>query len=436
MRTLIKNGHVLNPATGLDENVDLLIEDGVVAALGKNLESDDALGLSDAGIDLQVIDANGCYVAPGLIDLHVHFRDPGLTEKADIETESKASARGGFTTVCAMPNTKPVADCPEVIQYVTEKAEQVGLLNVLQVGSLTKGMAGQELSDIDGMIACGTKAFSEDGKSVMNSKLFRDAMRKTTEAGIPILDHCEDINLVEGGVLNDGEAAKKLGLRGIANDVENIIEARDIMIAEELGGYLHLCHCSTKESVELVRDAKKKGIHVTAEVCPHHFMMCEEDIPGDDANYKMNPPLRKREDMEALRQGLADGTMDVISTDHAPHTTEEKARGIAKAPFGIVGIETSLALTYTSLVKTGLLTPMQMIEKMSYKPAQILRIDRGDLSVGKVADLVIFSTEEEYEIHAADFVGKATNMPYEGYKVYGDVRFTFKNGKITYKKED
>lgn len=423
MRIRITNGRLLNPADGRDEVTNLLIEDDKIAAIGQD---------ADQGEADREINAEGCYVMPGLIDLHVHLRDPGLTEKADIESESRAAARGGFTTICAMPNTKPVADNMEVIRYVEDKAKEVGLVNVVQAGCLTKGMEGKELSDIAGMLRGGVRVFSEDGKSVMNSRLFRDAMRLIQKEDGVILDHCEDINLVEGGVMNDGEASRRLGFRGIANDVENIIEARDIMIAEELGARLHLCHCSTKESVSFVKDAKKRGIQVTAEVCPHHFAMSEEDIPGDDANYKMNPPLRKREDMEALRAGLADGIMEVISTDHAPHTAEEKSRGFEKAPFGIVGLETSVQLSYTELVKTGLITPLSLASKMSYLPAQILKNGKGDLSVGKIADLVIFDPRPEVELHASDLVGKAKNMPYEGRKVFGNVVLTMLSGKITY----
>ncbi len=422
MSLLIKNGHVLNPATNTDQIMDLFIENDKVTQMDVNLQIPAN----------QVIDASGCYVTPGFIDLHVHLRDPGLTEKEDIESGSKAAARGGYTTIVAMPNTKPVADNPDIITYVHNKAKQVGLTNVLQVGSVTRGMAGLVLSDIEGMVKAGIPAISEDGKSVMDSNLYRDAMRLAAKFDIPVLAHCEDINLVNGGVINQGSKSEELEVPGISNAVENIITARDIMLAEETGARLHLCHCSTKEAVEMVRDGKAKGIQVSGEVCPHHFTLSQEDIKEQDGNYKMNPPLRTREDVEALRKGLSDGIMEVISTDHAPHTPEEKARDLAHAPFGIVGMETAAALTYTELVEPGYLTPMQMVEKMSRNPARILGIDKGDIQVGKTADITIFDPKASYAIRGAEFAGKGKNMPYEGRQVEGKVKYTILAGKMVY----
>ena len=425
MGILIKNGHILNPPTGTDEVMDLYVEGDRVTKMQKDLT---------AGADDQVIDASGCYVFPGFIDLHVHLRDPGLTAKEDIETGSRAAAHGGYTTIVAMPNTKPVADCPEVIHYVHDKAAEVGLTHVLQVGSVTKGMEGKELSDLSGMIKAGIPAISEDGKSVMDSGLYREAMKIVAKADIPVLAHCEDINLVQGGVINQGNKSKELGVSGISNAVENVIVARDIMLAEETGARLHLCHCSTKESVELVRDAKKKGIKVSGEVCPHHFTLTEDDIVEGDANYKMNPPLRTKADVDALKAGLRDGIMEVISTDHAPHTAEEKAKDLKSAPFGIVGMETAAALTYTELVQGGYLSPMGMAEKMSTNPARILGIDKGDISLGHLADITIFDPKDTYEIHAVEFAGKGKNMPFEGRKVTGRVVGTILDGRIVYQK--
>ncbi len=424
MGMIIKNGHVINPVTGTDAVLDVRIDGDQVTEMTQNLQVRD---------DDELIDASGCYVFPGFIDLHVHLRDPGLTQKEDIATGSAAAARGGYTTVVAMPNTKPVADNPEVIRYVHEKAAQVGLTNVLQVGSVTKGMAGQELSDIEGMVEAGIPAISEDGKSVMNSNLYREAMKIAAKSDIVVLAHCEDINLVNGGVINQGSKSKELGVPGISNAVENIITARDIMLAEETDAKLHLCHCSTKECVDMIHDGKEKGIAVSGEVCPHHFTLTDEDIVEGDSNYKMNPPLRTKEDVEALKQGLKNGIMEVISTDHAPHTPEEKARDLKSAPFGIVGMETAAALTYTELVLGGYLTPMQMAEKMSANPARILGIPKGDMSPGHVADLVIFDPRETYEIHADEFAGKGKNMPYEGRKVTGRVKMTVCGGRVTYR---
>ena len=426
MGIVIQNGHVLNPAAGTDEVLDVRLEGDRVTKMGKNLHAADGD---------ERIDASGCYVFPGFIDLHVHLRDPGLTYKEDIATGSAAAARGGYTSIVAMPNTSPVADSPEVIRYVHDKAAQVGLVNVYQVGAVTKGMEGKELSDLRGMIDAGIRAISEDGKSVMNSNLYRDAMKIAAKNDLVVLAHCEDINLVNGGVINMGEKSRQLGVPGISNAVENIIAARDIMLAEETGARLHLCHCSTKESVELVRDAKAKGIQVSAEVCPHHFTLSDADIVAGDSNYKMNPPLRAPQDVEALKKGLSEGTMEAISTDHAPHSAEEKARDLAHAPFGIVGMETAASLTYTELVLGGYLTPMQMAEKMSANPARILGIDRGDISPGHIADLVIFDPEASYEIHGADFAGKSANMPYEGRPVRGRVVTTICGGKVTWQYE-
>ncbi|MBE5910307.1 dihydroorotase [Pseudobutyrivibrio sp.] len=423
MSLIIKNGRVLNPPTNTDQILDIKIDGNSISAV----EAEIVPVFSDL-----VIDAKGCFVMPGLIDMHVHFRDPGQTAKEDIETGSKAAARGGVTTVLAMPNTKPVVDNPELVNYVHEKGNSVGLCRVLQVGSVTKGMAGKELSDLQGMIDAGIPAISEDGKSVMDSGLYRQAMKIVANQGVPVLAHCEDINLVEGGVMNMGTRSKDLGEKGISNAVENIIEARDIMLAEETGATLHLCHCSTKESYDILKEAKARGIKVSGEVCPHHFTLTEDDIVPGDGNYKMNPPVRTKEDRDALRKGLAEGVFEVISTDHAPHTAEEKAKGFA-SPFGIVGLETSASLTYTELVLSGLISPLTMAAYMSSNPARILgRDDLGNIAIGKAADITIFNPSIEYEIHAADFVGKSKNMPYEGRKVQGKVVKTIYDGKVVY----
>ena len=427
MGIVIQNGRLINPLSGQDEVCDLRIEEDKVAAVDKRIF---------AGARDEVIDARGCCVIPGLIDLHVHFRDPGQTHKEDVESGSRAAAAGGFTTVCAMPNTSPVVDEPELVADVQARAAAYGRCRVFQAGAITKGMRGEELVDFEAMVQAGCRAFSEDGKSVMNARLMRHALRRTAALGVPVLDHCEDIDLVEGGVMNAGERAKELGLPGITNTVENCIAARDIMLAEETGAKLHLCHCSTQESVDLVWDAKMKGLAVSGEVCPHHFLLTDADIPDADATfYKMNPPLRSKDDVDELIWGLANNVMDVISTDHAPHTIEEKAKGFAGAPFGIVGLETALALTYTHLVQTGILTMQQMIAKMSINPAKVLGIDRGDISVGKTADITIFDPRELYEIHAEDFKGRAVNMPYEGRVVSGRVKYTILEGRVTYDPE-
>lgn len=423
MSILIKNGRMIDPDTKRDGKFDVFIKDGKILKIGEKITEKAE----------EVIDAAGCYVMPGLIDMHVHLRDPGLTYEESVETGARAAAKGGITTVVAMPNTKPVTDDRERVGYVMHKGEMVAPINVLQTGTVTKGMAGKEVTDIAGMAEAGAPAITEDGKTVMDSGVYRDAMKEAKRVGIPVLAHCEDSNLVQGGVVNDDENMRALGLKGISNAVEDIIVARDIMLAAETGVHLHLCHCSTKGSVEMVRQAKAAGISVSAEVCPHHFTLSTDDIKTPDANYKMNPPLRTKEDVEALREGLKEGIMDVISTDHAPHSAEEKRQPIEKAPFGIVGLETSVALTMTELVDTGILTPMQMAEKMSYNPAKILGIDRGSLAEGKIADVTVIDPAAEYRIDASEFVSKGKNTPFDGRNVKGRVVATICGGKTVYR---
>ena len=425
MRILIRNGQVVDPSSKTEGRFDVLVEGDRIVRVAEQI---------DETAD-RVLDAEGCYVMPGFIDLHVHLRDPGLEYKETLQTGGMAAVKGGVTTVCAMPNTKPVMDDGQKVAEVHKRAEEESPAHVIQIGAVTKDQAGQELADIAGMSEAGCHAISEDGKSVMNASLYRKAMKIAKEKGISVFAHCEDITMVEGGVMNADENAVRLGLKGITNSVEDVIVARDILLAKETGVRLHLCHCSTADSVEVIRLAKGEGLPVTGEVCPHHFILTADDILEDDGNYKMNPPLRGKKDVEALRQGLADGTMDVISTDHAPHSEEEKNRSMAKAAFGIVGLETSAALTYTELVKTGILSVMQMAEKMSYNPAQILGLsDKGAVAEGKKADLVIFDPNPTYTIDKNTFVSKGKNTPFHGRTVTGEVRFTLVDGKVVYEK--
>ena len=424
MRVLIKNGHVLDPATGVDGICDVLTEDQRIIGVKEHIEEQ-----AD-----RVIDAKGCYVMPGFIDLHVHLRDPGLEYKETLETGGKAAAHGGVTTVCAMPNTKPVIDTKERVEDVHTRAKEDSPVHVIQLGAVTVGQAGEELADIEGMAEAGCHAISEDGKSVMNASLYREGMRRAAASGIAVFAHCEDIHRVEGGVMNADQKAEALGLKGITNAVEDVIVARDILLAKETGVQLHLCHCSTADSVRMVAEAKKDGLPVTAEVCPHHFIMTTDDITEDDGNFKMNPPLRSKADVEALREGLKNDIMDVIATDHAPHAEQEKDKSMKDAAFGIVGLETSAALTYTELVETGVLTPMQMAEKMSYNPAKILGLseEKGSISEGKIADIVIFDPSKEYEIDKHTFFSKGKNTPFHGRKVKGEVRCTIVDGVPVY----
>lgn len=422
MLLLIKNGTVINPGDKTEVKADVLTEDGIIKKIApeQTVKAD------------KTIDAAGCFVMPGFIDLHVHLRDPGQEEKETIETGCKAAARGGFTTIVAMPNTKPAVDNADVVNYVQNKAKDVGMVHVLQAGAVTKGQRGKELSDIDSMVEAGIPAISEDGKSVMNAQLYREAMTLAAKYDIPVLAHCEDISLVNGGVVNADDVTEKMRLPGISNAVEDVIAARDIILAKETGAALHLCHCSTKDSVKMVQLAKESGIRVTAEVCPHHFTLTSSDIVPDDANYKMNPPLRTREDTEALKAGLKADIMDVIATDHAPHTAIEKGVGIRRAPFGIVGLETAAALTMTELVEQGYLTIMQMAEKMSYNPAKVLGLDKGVIETGKPADLVVFDAGKEYVIDPGNFYSKGRNTPFAGKRVKGEVRFTIVDGQVVY----
>ena len=424
MRVLIKNGHVLDPATGVDGICDVLTEDQRIIGVKEHIEEQ-----AD-----RVIDAKGCYVMPGFIDLQVHLRDPGLEYKETLETGGKAAAHGGVTTVCAMPNTKPVIDTKERVEDVHTRAKEDSPVHVIQLGAVTVGQAGEELADIEGMAEAGCHAISEDGKSVMNASLYREGMRRAAASGIAVFAHCEDIHMVEGGVMNADQKAEALGLKGITNAVEDVIVARDILLAKETGVQLHLCHCSTADSVRMVAEAKRDGLPVTAEVCPHHFIMTTDDITEDDGNFKMNPPLRSKADVEALREGLKNNIMDVIATDHAPHAEQEKDRSMKDAAFGIVGLETSAALTYTELVETGVLTPMQMAEKMSYNPAKILGLseEKGSISEGKIADIVIFDPSKEYEIDKHTFFSKGKNTPFHGRKVKGEVRCTIVDGVPVY----
>lgn len=425
MSIVIKNGRVIDPATQTDKIMDILVQDGHVVSVGTDININEH----------QVVDASGCFVIPGLIDLHVHFREPGFEYKETIKTGSMAAAKGGFTTVCPMPNTRPVVDCVETYEKVQDIIDRDAVVNVIQVASVTKGQLGEELTDLVALKKAGVIAISEDGKSVMNARLYEKAMEECARLGITMLAHCEDKNMVGKGAMNAGRKSAELGIPGITNAVEDVIVARDILIAKETGCRLHLCHCSTADSVKLIEMAKRDGVNVTGEVCPHHFTLTDEDIITDNADYKMNPPLRSAEDVEALRNGLKNNIMDAISTDHAPHSAEEKAKSIADAPFGITGLETSVALTMTELVDKGWLTPMQMVEKMSYNPARILGIDRGTLRPGSVADITIIDPSAEYVIDRNTFVSKGKNTPFDGKKVKGEVVMTMVAGKIVYNKQ-
>ena len=427
MRTIIRGGRVLDPASSTDGIRDILVEDGIIKEVAEHISTDAE----------NVIEAEGLYVMPGLIDLHVHFREPGFEHKETIRTGARAAARGGFTTVCVMPNTKPVVDSVEMVKYVIDKAKEVTDIHVLPIAAITAGQDGEFITDFENLYKNGAVAVSEDGKSVMNARVARQAMRLAAEVGIPVFAHCEDKNLVARGVMNAGNRAKELGLYGIMNAVEDVIVARDILLAKNTGARLHLCHCSTEGVAKMMEIVKEEGLdNITAEVCPHHFALSDEDIPSaEDTNYKMNPPLRSKEDVEAIKQALKDGVMEVISTDHAPHHADEKAKPFTQAPFGIVGLETAVALTITNLVRTGWLTPMQMIAYMSTNPSKVLGIDKGTLKPGSCADVTVIMPDESYVIDAASFASKGKNTPFDGQKVWGRVALTIADGKIIYENE-
>lgn len=425
MKTLIQNGRLVDPVNSIDGQCDVLIEGEKIKKVAPCIPENEVDGLE------QVIDASGKVILPGFIDLHVHLREPGFEYKETIETGCRAAARGGVTTICPMPNTKPVIDSAQRVLDLLERAKGAPV-HVLPVGAVTIGQEGKELADIEGMKKAGAVALSEDGKSVMDTLVFRRGMKEAARVGIPMFSHCEDKALVDGGVMNAGPKARELELPGITNAVEDVIVARDIFIGKETGAKLHLCHCSTADSAVLVRLAKEQGLAVTAEVCPHHFTMSDDEITEDDGRFKMNPPLRSKRDVQALREALRDGVMEVISTDHAPHGAKEKAQSMLQAPFGIVGLETSFALSYTELVQGGYLTLGQLVEKMSVNPARILGIPKGDLAPGKAADLVIADIRETYVIDSSQFVSKGKNTPFDGRKVTGRVEKTFVDGRMVY----
>ncbi len=425
MGILIRNGRIVDPGSRTDDILDLYLANGEVQEAGKHLE------MRTTGD--QVIDAEGCVVLPGLVDLHVHFRDPGQTDREDLASGAAAAAHGGVTSVVAMPNTVPPIDTAERFLDVKNRAAELGGIHIYQAGALTMGQEGKELSDIPGMALAGVRALSEDGKSVLNARVCREAFMAAARYHIPVLDHCEDMDLRNGGCMNEDASSERLGLPGICNATEDVIAARDIALARDTGAQLHLCHCSTEGTAEMMEVIREKQIPgITAEVCPHHLLLTSEDIKTDDPNYKMNPPLRTRRDVQALLKGLEDGSFQVISTDHAPHTAESKMGSMRDASFGIVGLETSFALIYTELVEKGVLTLAQLVEKMSLNPARILGIKAGALLPGMPADVLIADISQEYRIDAGTFLSKGKNTPFNGWKVKGRPLFTIAGGKLVY----
>ncbi len=421
---LLKNGRQINESNELVA-VDLLVKDGIIIEMTECIENTEA----------QVYDLAGKLVSPGLIDVHVHLREPGYERKETIETGTKAAARGGYTTIAAMANTIPVPDSMENVTYIEGLLQQSAQVRVFPYAAITLGERGAEIVDVEALSETSILGFSDDGRGIQEAGVMYQAMQRAKAVNKPIVAHCEDDSLLFGGYLHDGEYAKANGHRGILSVSESAQIARDIMLAQATGVHYHICHISTKESVELVRFAKAQGINVTAEVSPHHLILCDTDIVNDDPNFKMNPPLRADADRIACVQGLLDGTIDVIATDHAPHHEDEKAWGIETAPFGIVGLETAFPLMYTTFVKTGKMTLKQLIDCMSTKPATIFNLPYGKLEVGAVADITIIDLDKEMEIDSTQFLSKGKNTPFNGYRVAGWPVMTLVGGKVTYKDE-
>lgn len=421
---LLKNGRQINESNELVA-VDLLVKDGIIIEMTECIENTEA----------QVYDLAGKLVSPGLIDVHVHLREPGYERKETIETGTKAAARGGYTTIAAMANTIPVPDSMENVTYIEGLLQQSAQVRVFPYAAITVGERGEEIVDVEALSETSILGFSDDGRGIQEAGVMYQAMQRAKAVNKPIVAHCEDDSLLFGGYLHDGEYAKANGHRGILSVSESAQIARDIMLAQATGVHYHICHISTKESVELVRFAKAQGINVTAEVSPHHLILCDTDIVNDDPNFKMNPPLRADADRIACVQGLLDGTIDVIATDHAPHHEDEKAWGIETAPFGIVGLETAFPLMYTTFVKTGKMTLKQLIDCMSTKPATIFNLPYGKLEVGAVADITIIDLDKEMEIDSTQFLSKGKNTPFNGYRVAGWPVMTLVDGKVVYKDE-
>lgn len=423
MTTLIQNGFLYDPANGREGQFDLLIRDGNIAWVGK-----------DPGVTAdEVVDASGLTVLPGLVDMHVHLRDPGFTQKEDILTGCEAAAAGGVTSLLCMPNTKPSIDSLETVEYIRQKAKDAKA-HVYITGAITKGLSGKEMTDMAALHQVGCIAFSDDGRPVENAAMMTAALKQSKELGTIVTSHCEDLSIINGGIVNDGAVSKALGVKGMHRSSEDTITAREIILAETNDCPVHIAHVSTRLSVQLIREAKARGADVTCETCPHYFSMTEEKVLSRDADYRMNPPLREEADRAAVLQGLLDGTIDCIVTDHAPHTPAEKA-DFLKAPNGVIGMETSFAASYTYLVKTGMMSLAQLVEKMSVNPARRLKIPAGTLSEGAAADITLVNLNRDWVVKPEELHSKARNAAYKGMTLTGKVMATFCGGKLVYQQK-
>jgi dihydroorotase len=425
MQYCIKGGQIIDPAGGYNGIGDLLIDSGKIKMVAEQITADGA----------EIIDAKGKIVTPGLIDMHSHLREPGREDEETVSSGTKAALKGGFTAIACMANTNPIADSPVVIEYLNQQARQNGYVKVYPIGAVTKGLKGEELAEMGEMAAVGAVAFSDDGKTITNSAVLRSAMEYSTLFNIPILLHEEEPKLAGEGVMHEGYWSTILGLPGIPALAEDVMVARDLLIAEFTKAKVHFCHVSTKGSVELIRQAKLRGIAVTAEATPHHFSLTDAAIQGYDPLYRVSPPLRSGEDVEAVKQGLKDGTIDAIATDHAPHSLEEKHREFSLAPTGMIGFETALGVAWTELVETGWLTPEQLVERMAVGPARILNRPGGSLKPGDPADVLIFDPNQLWEVKEADLVSQSKNSPFIGRQLKGKVEAVWVDGALRYFKE-
>jgi len=425
-RLLIRNGRVIDPSSGTDRVYDVAVEDGIIRQVG--------LDIAGAG-GIEQFDATGMVVAPGFVDIHVHLREPGFEHAETIESGSRAAAAGGFTSICCMPNTQPVNDNATVTNYIRAQAERYAVVNVYPIGAITKNSAGEELSAIASMKQAGAVAISDDGRPVMNAHVVRRAMEFARALDIPLVEHCEDLHLSAGGDMHEGLESTRLGLRGIPRSSEDVMVARDLILAELTGCRYHVAHISSHLSVEMVRFAKSRGLRVTAESTPHHFTIADRDMLPYDSNYKMKPPLREACDIQAVVEGLTDGTIDAIATDHAPHPGAEKMQEFERCPFGVIGLETALPLSLEHLYYTGRMNLTQLVALFTNRPAAVMSLPRGTLREGAVADITIFGTDHEWTYDVNRSPSKSRNTPFHGRKFRGGPVATIVGGKIVWKLE-